>query len=140
MAYLLDTVTVSELRDKRTREPAVVAWQASLIGESFFLSVISLNEIRYGLLKVSRSDPGFAETLAAWYDGIVANEPYLPFLPVSRTIAETAADFRAAHNCSLNDSLIAATAKVHNLTLATRNTPDFAGTGIGLVNPWDFKA
>jgi predicted nucleic acid-binding protein len=41
---------------------------------------------------------------------------------------------------SLNDSLIAATAKVHGLTLATRNTADFAATGIALFNPWDFKA
>lgn len=140
MAYLLDTVTISELRDKRTRDPAVVAWQASLVGESFFLSVISLNEIRYGLLKVSRHDPDFAETLTAWYDGIVANEPYLPFLPISRAIAEAAADFRAAHGTAFNDSLIAATAKVHGLTLATRNTPDFAEIGISLVNPWDFKS
>lgn len=138
MPYLLDTVTVSELRDKRTRDPAVVAWQAGLIGESFFFSVISLNEIRYGLLKVRQRDPGFAETLATWYDGIVSNEPYLPFLPVTRAIAEVAADFRVDHGCSLNDSLIAATAKVHGLTLATRNTADFAAIGIKLFNPWDF--
>ena len=138
MAYLLDTVTVSELRDKRTRDPSVVAWQESVVGESFFLSVISLNEIRYGILRVKRNDPGFADTLAAWYDGIVVNEPRLPFLPVTRTIAELAADFRSEKSCSLNDSLIAATAKVHGLTLATRNTADFAATGIALCNPWEF--
>jgi len=39
---------------------------------------------------------------------------------------------------SLNDSLIAATANVHGLTLATRNTADFEATGIALFNPWDF--
>lgn len=137
MAYLLDTVTVSELRDKRTRHPAVVAWQASLVDVSFFLSVISLNEIRYGILRVRRHDAGFAATLANWYEGLLANEPHLPFLLVNLAIAELAADFRANHGCSLNDSLIAATAKVHGLTLATRNTGDFATTGILLVNPWE---
>lgn len=137
MAYLLDTVTISELRDKRTRDPAVVAWQASLVGESFFLSVISLNEIRYGLLKVRSYDPGFAETLELWYAGIVANERELPFLPVIRAIAEQAAEIRASHGTAFNDSLIAATAKVHDLTLATRNTSDFAKIGISLFNPWD---
>jgi predicted nucleic acid-binding protein len=57
---------------------------------------------------------------------------------VDRVISEQAADFRAAFGAPLPDSLIAATAKVHNLTLATRNTADFKACGIDLVNPWEF--
>jgi predicted nucleic acid-binding protein len=57
-------------------------------------------------------------------------------LNVDHPIAELAADFRADYQTPFEDSLIAATAKVHRLTLATRNTADFEATGISLVNPW----
>jgi predicted nucleic acid-binding protein len=139
MAYLLDTVTVSEFRDKTHRDPAVFAWQSSIIGLPCFLSVITLHEIRFGIRKVARKDPGFAATLANWYDKIVAHEGEVPFLAVDRSIAELAAEFRAMHETSFPDSLIAATVKIHGLTLATRNTADFVGIGIDLVNPWEFK-
>jgi len=55
---------------------------------------------------------------------------------VDQPIAEAAAEIRVAHGLSYNDALIAATAHIHNLTLATRNVSDFAHTGIFLVNPW----
>jgi len=57
---------------------------------------------------------------------------------VDRPIAEIAADFLAAHGISFNDSLIAATAKVHNLMLITLNMAHFEATGIHLVDPWEF--
>jgi toxin FitB len=49
-----------------------------------------------------------------------------------------AAEYRARHETTFPDSLIAAPAKVHGLTFATRNTADFEGIGIDLVNPWEF--
>ncbi len=55
-------------------------------------------------------------------------------------IVEQAAEFRANHHTSVGESLIAATAHVHKLTLATRRTADFAATGIRLVNPWERPA
>ncbi len=61
-------------------------------------------------------------------------------LPVDRAIAEQAAYFRAEHETPFEDSLLAATAKVHGLTLATRNTGDFAVTGISLINPWEHES
>ncbi|HRQ87447.1 MAG TPA: type II toxin-antitoxin system VapC family toxin [Bacteroidia bacterium] len=137
--YLLDTVTVSELRrDKGKMHPGVWRWQSG-IGD-VWLSVITLNEIRYGMRKVERKDPDFAARLAAWYATIVAQPQRFRILGVDRAIAEQAADYRAAHGTSTEDSLIAATAKVHRLTLATRNTADFAATGIQLVNPWEHPA
>lgn len=136
MSFLLDTVTVSELR--RTDDqmnPRVRAWQKE-IRESF-LSVVTLNEIRFGMRKVERRDPLFAAQLSAWYNQIIARPQKFRILNVDRAIAEQAADFRAAHDTPFEDSLIAATAKVHDLTLATRNTADFAATGIRVLNPWE---
>jgi len=56
---------------------------------------------------------------------------------VDLAIAELGAEMRAMHRLSVNDSLIAATAKVHGLILVTRNVSDFAPTGIQVVNPWE---
>lgn len=139
MRFLLDTVTVSELRRTDDKmHPAVWAWQKNL--RESFLSVITLNELRYGMKKVEPRDPVFAAQLCAWYSQILARPQRFRILPVDRAIAELAADFRAAHDTPFEDSLIAATAKVHGLTLATRNTADFNPTGIDLVNPWEHGA
>ncbi len=140
MPYLLDTVTISEFRKRPNMDPAVYAWQESVRGERVWLSVITLNEIQYGILKVEKRDPALAERLRDWYSQILAAAPNVPFLDVDRAIAEQAAGYRALLGLSYNDSLIAATAKVHNLTLATRNIADFQNTGILLVNPWETNA
>lgn len=136
MRHLLDTVTISEFRrGKRRLHPAVELWQRD-IGD-VWLSVITLNELRYGMRMVMRKDAAFAAILADWYAQIISQPQQFRILDVDRPIAELAADFRAAHGTSVEDSLIAATAKIHGLTLATRNTADFTATGIDLVNPWE---
>ena len=140
MAFLLDTVTVSELRKGTRTNPAVLAWQVSEAAAPAYLSVITMNEIRYGILKQKRRDRKFAELLEVWYASLVSQPVVFPLLGVDLPIAELAADFRENEGLSYADSLIAATARVHRLTLATRNTADFAATGIALFNPWDFEA
>lgn len=139
MRYLLDTVTISEFRrGKRRLHPAVELWQRD-VGD-VWLSVITLNEIRYGIRMVMRKDAAFAAILADWYAQIIGRPEQFRILNVDRPIAELAADFRAAHGTSEEDSIIAATAKVHGLTLATRTTADFQATGISLMNPWQHGA
>lgn len=135
MRFLLDTVTISEFRRKDKVHPRVRKWQES-IGD-VWLSVITLNELHYGMRNVEPRDPVFASRLVAWYSQIIAQPQRFRILNVDRAIAEQAAEYRAAHNTPFEDSLIAATAKVHGLTLATRNTADFDATGISLVNPWE---
>lgn len=137
MPYLLDTVTLSEFRKGRKAHPSVVKWQEG-IGDTW-LSVITLNEMHYGMRKVERKDPAFAAILADWYRNVLCHPRRFRVVNVNRDIAEQAANYRAAFGTPLPDSLIAATAKVHNLTLATRNTSDFAPCGIDLVNPWEFR-
>lgn len=136
MPILLDTAAVSELRRSENRmHPGVRTWQRG-VGDSF-ISVITLHELRFGIRKVEARDPVFAAQLTAWYAVILAQPDRFRILPVDRAIAELAADFRAAHNTPFEDSLIAATAKVHNLTVITRNADDFTPTGVPVLNPWE---
>lgn len=139
MAFLLDTVTISELRKGERMNRAVRSWHESEGGGPAYLSVITLNEIRFGIRKQERRNREFAELLQIWYANLVSQPEVFPLLEVSLAVAEVAADLRAAHGTSFNDSLIAATASVRDLTLATRNVGDFEMTGINLVNPWDFE-
>jgi predicted nucleic acid-binding protein len=138
MAFLLDTVTVSEFRRGTRADPSVIGWQQSISESQTYLSVITLNEIRYGILMVRKRDTKFAALLEKWYALIVAQSERFPVLNIDRTIAEAAADLRYQHKMGYDDSLIAATAEIHGLTLATRNIDDFESTGVALVNPWSF--
>ena len=137
MPYLLDTVTISAFRRNGRTPPEVLRWSASLDVPCHYLSVISLNEIRFGIRTVEAKDPDFAQELHDWYQAIMEEARFYRILPVDREIAEIAALYRADHETPYYDSLIAATAKVHGLALATRNTADFQATGISLVNPWE---
>jgi hypothetical protein len=138
MAFLLDTVTLSEFRRGTRAAPSVISWQQSASESLTYLSVITLNEIRYGILMVKKRDTQFAVLLEKWYTLIVAQPERFPILNIDQAIAEAAAELRYQHQMGYDDSLIAATAKVRGLALATRNIDDFKSTGIALVNPWDF--
>ncbi len=138
MAILLDTVVLSELRKKSKADRSVFAWQTEQGGEPAYVSAMTMNEIRYGAKKVAFHDPGFGARLEVWYGEILAAPSLYSILPIHLGIAEQAADYRALLGLSYNDSFIAATARVHDLTLATRNVSDFERTGIRLVNPWDY--
>jgi predicted nucleic acid-binding protein len=138
MPYLLDTVVLSELRKKSKAAAPVIAWQNAAAGQLAFVSVVTIHEIHYGRLMVERRDPAFAQRLDTWYQEILAARGLYVILPIDLTAAETAADFRARHGTAFADSLIAATAQVNGLTLATRNISDFEGTGVAVVNPWEF--
>lgn len=137
MPYLLDTVTILAFRRPDKADPNLLRWQKAQRGKIGYVSVVTLNELRYGMRKVGPRDSVFSSHLSAWYSQIVSLPDQFRILMVDRPIAELAADFRAAHDTPFEDSLIAATAKVHGLTLATRNTTDFKDTGIALVNPWE---
>jgi len=138
MEILLDTVTVSELRKGIRMDKGVAEWHQAEQGRAAHLSVITMNEIMFGIRKLEGRNDGFAELLLRWYAMLTAQPEIFPLVLVSLPIAEQAAEYRALLGLSYNDSLIAATAKVHGLTLATRNTGDFAATGLALVNPWEF--
>lgn len=135
MRFLLDTNVVSELRKRERADPGVREWIASVAGEDLALSVLVLGEIRLGILRLSRRDPEAAGHLAAWltrtelaYRGRT--------LAIDAAVTEAWADLNAKRPLPVIDSLQAATARVHGLTLVSRTVGDLAGVEVSLLNPF----
>ena len=78
------------------------------------------------------------KTLDDWFDGLLSTYRDR-ILPVTTEIAQEWGRYNVPPKAPpIVDGLLAATAKVHRLTLVTRNVRDFAGTGIDLLDPWAF--
>jgi len=131
--YLLDTNVVSELRKPRPHG-GVVAWLESIDDTQLYVSAVTLGEIQAGIELTREQDPEKAQALEAWLE-LVANAYNV--LPMD------AATFRAwarlMHRKSdtlYEDAMIAATANVHGLTVATRNVADFKALNTEVFNPF----
>jgi predicted nucleic acid-binding protein len=133
--FLLDTSVVSELR-RRQADPSVVAWARSVALPSLFLSAITIEEIEIGVMLAERRDPKQGAVLRAWLETQVLTSFADRILPVDVTVARCSAVFHVPDPRPIRDGLIAATALVHGLAVATRNTADFDPTGVPTVNPW----
>jgi toxin FitB len=140
--YLLDTNVVSELRkvaeDKANAN--VAAWQAGLDELACYLSVITLLELEAGVLRVERRDAAQGARLRAWLEQRVVPGFAGRILPVDEAVARRCAGLHVPDPRSTHDALIAATALVHGLTVVTRNTADFAATGVAVLDPWQAQA
>jgi hypothetical protein len=138
MTYLMDTNVVSELRKIRTAkgDPHVKAWSESIPAESLFLSSISILELERGTLLMERRDESQGAMLRSWLKDRVLPAFTGRILPVDSAVALRCAALHVPNPRSYRDSLIAATAMVHGMTLVTRNTSDFEPTGVALLNPW----
>ena len=134
--YLFDTNVVSALRFLDRQPPALRAW-ASLIDFSVcFLSVISRMEIEVAALRLERRDPTSAFRLRQWIESEVEPTFAGRILPVDERVALVCAPFHVPDPSPERDALIGATAIVHDLTMVTRNTGDFARFPLRLVDPW----
>ena len=136
--YLLDTNVISELRKVKSPNvnPNVLAWANSLPSETWFLSSITILELEIGVLQKERRDPAQGSVLRSWLDGQVLTVFTNRILPVDTAVARRCAKLHVPDPRSDRDALIAATALVHELTVATRNVADFAPTGVATTNPW----
>lgn len=133
MSVLLDTNTISEIR--RGREANVAAWAAHWNDADLYLSVLTIGEVRKGIERLRPRDPEQAAVFAAWLDEL--QERFGDrILPVDAEVSDQWGRLNAARERPTVDSLIAATARIHSLTIATRNTADFEGCGVRLLDPW----
>jgi predicted nucleic acid-binding protein len=134
--YLIDTNIISEIRKGLRCDRHVASWYASIADQDIFLSVLVLGEIRKGLERLRLKEPARAGALESWLLNI--SETFADrILPVDRAVADEWGRMSAIRPAPPVDGLLAATAKVHGMTLATRNTADVDGLGAEVVNPFD---
>jgi predicted nucleic acid-binding protein len=143
MMFLLDTNVVSELRKagvahgkSSKADRHVTAWAKSVPAESMFLSAISILEIELGVLLMERRDPFQGAILRAWKENRVLPAFADRILAIDTPVALRCAALHVPDPRSYRDSLIAATALVHGMTVVTRNVRDFESTGVEVLNPW----
>jgi len=136
VTYLIDTNVISELRKGERADPGVTAWMAQVGDDELYLSVLVVGEVRSGVEQVRRRDVAQAEVLDAWLRRITRDHADR-VLPITSTIAETWGRLNVPDPLPVVDALLAATALVHGLTVATRNVDDIARTGVAVVNPFD---
>ncbi len=133
MTYLLDTNAISEVR--RDRDPGVRAWTRHTDHTTLHLSVLTLGEIRTGVERLRRRDPDQANVFATWLAEL-AGQFAERILPIDLRVAQDWGQLNASQPRPTVDGLIAATARVHGLTVVTRNTADFDGCDVPVLNPW----
>ena len=133
MRYLLDTNAVSEIR--RGRDPNVAAWTGEVADAELHLSVLTVGEIRKGIERLRGRDPTQAAVFTAWL-GQLRHHFADRILSIDGPVAEEWGRLNAPAERKTVDSLIAAIARVHGLTVVTRDTADFEGCEVPLLNPW----
>jgi toxin FitB len=135
--YILDTNVISELRKAGKTHQNVKKWAERLPSASLYISVISVLELEIGILLIERRDKEQGAILRAWMDRHVLPTFFGRTLAIDTAVAQRCATLHVPNPRSDRDALIAATALVHGLTVATRNVADFERTGVGVLNPWE---
>jgi len=135
---LLDTNVISEATKVRP-DPAAVTWLASQRLDECFVSALTLGEIQFGVSRLATS--ARRSELTRWLHAELIPTFHDRILPFDRDVALAWGELAAlaigqGKTLPLVDSQIAATAKAHGLTLATRNLRDFSELGIELIDPW----
>ena len=133
--YLLDTNVVSELRKRDRCDENVAAWYTGILDEDLFLSVLTLGEIRKGIALLRDRDLPQAEVLEDWLEDVKRHYQGR-ILSIDADTAVAWGETYYVRNVSVVDGLLAATARVHDMTLVTRNVADVEGLGIRVLDPF----
>ncbi len=135
MTYLLDTNVLSETR-KRQPAARVAGWIAATPPDRLYVSVLTLGEIEQGIARVrGRGDRDQAFALERWLRDVQAGfEDRV--LPITLPIATAWGRQQYAQPLPVIDALIAATARVHGLTVVTRNVKDLELAGVQVLDPF----
>lgn len=134
--YLLDTNIVSELRRARPHG-AVIAWLRDVRDEDLHVSAVTIGEIQSGIEITREQDKTKAAEIEAWLEQVT--ETYNIISMDARAFRSWARLLHRRTDDLIEDAMIAATAKVHGLTVVTRNVRDFEAFNVPTLNPFDIK-
>ena len=135
MSYLIDTKIISEIRKGRRCDVNVARWYEAIEDASLYLSVMVIGEIRKGIEKLRPKNATQANMIEDWLEE-VAKAFGDRILPIDGTVANEWGRLTAIRPLPVIDGLLAATAKVHGMTLVTRNIADIADLGVHVINPF----
>jgi hypothetical protein len=135
MGYLIETNVLSEIRKGERANAGVREWFAEASDEDLFVSVLVFGEIRRGIEAIRRRDLVSAAYLDQWFATVQARSTGR-VLVVTPGIADRWGRLNIPDPLRVIDSLLAATALEHDLTLVTRNIKDVKRTGVSLLNPF----
>lgn len=132
--WLLDTNIVSEMRKARPHG-GVLAWMTRQARADLFISAATIGEIQVGIERFRTANPAKAVEIEAWLDTFALDDRVLP---ADGAVFRQWAKLMTGRSVDLKmDAMIAATAFVHGLTVATRNVRDFEALGLKVENPFD---
>lgn len=135
MNYLIDTNVISEVRKGPRCDSRVAAWYGSIADGSLFLSVLVIGEIRSGVERARKRDAVRAAALDHWLADV--QQAFGDrILPIDHRVANEWGRLAARRPLPVVDGLLAATAKVHGLTLVTRNVSDVEDLGASILDPF----
>ena len=136
MSYLLDTRLVAEVRKGLRCDPNVARWFSTVSGNDLHLSVLTLGELSRLVQIASRSDPDMAQSMTPWIAALKSGFKER-ILPIDVAVSQEWGKISAHERVAMTDGLLAATAKVHGLTLVSRNAGYLKGSGAMLLNPYE---
>ena len=131
--YLLDTNIISEVR-KPKPHGGVLAWIQGLHEDQLYISAVTIGELQRGVERTRSQDKPKAVAIESWLDQLQTTYSVLPM--DAACFREWARLMEGKADHLLEDAMIAATARVHSLTVATRNENDFDLLRVDVINPF----
>ena len=135
MSYLIDTNVISEIRKGERCDRNVAKWYRAIGNRDIYLSVLVVGEIRRSVERIGSRDAAQARALERWL-ALVQTSFAGRILPIDQAVADAWGRMCAIRPLPVIDGLLAATAKVHRMTLVTRNYADVADLGADVLNPF----
>ena len=138
MDYLIDTNIISDVRRGRRCDPNVASWYEKIEDASLYLSVLVIGEIRKGIKRIRPKDTVQAYAIENWR--IAVDKTFGErILPIDRAVANEWGRLNASRPLPVIDGPLAATAKIHHMTLVTRNIAEIADLDVQFLNPFELR-
>ena len=134
LQYLLDTNVLSETRKKQA-DKHVIAFLSAVEPSALYISVLALGELRKGVAHKGRSDPEAAKRIGFWVEGLEQSFADR-ILGIDLATARLWGELSGQRPRPVIDTLLVATAVVHDLTLVKRNSSDVEDIPVKVLDPW----